>query len=441
MSGPWLDTDRVSRQLEELQRRMDELRTESAESPAIRLLSEALTDLGVTVEELRVAEEEIRQQADELQASHALIDAERRRYQELFEFAPDGYLVTDGLGVIREVNQAAARLINRKADHLLGKPLAVYVAPKSAIEFRHNMVKVGQGQAVLVWDTCLASFDRDPVDVECTVAPAREPLSGKLLELRWRLHDVTDRKRDEAELQRSREALRELSGRLEAVREEERTRMARAVHDELGAALTAIKMDVAQARQNLVRVTEGENTLPAALERTEAASKVIDETMQTVRRIALELRPAVLDDFGLVAALDWQLTEFQKRSGLEVGLSVAPGNNHLDPDTATAVFRVFQEILTNVMRHAGATHIDVRLHQVDDALVLEVHDNGRGISAEAVSSRASMGLLGIRERLRLRGGKVNIHGEPGRGTRVRVEVPLRPGPAPAPLMGRRSTDR
>jgi signal transduction histidine kinase len=253
-------------------------------------------------------------------------------------------------------------------------------------------------------------------------------------ELRWRLHDVTERKQAEVDLRQSRQTLRELSGRHEAVREEERATVARAVHDEIGAALTAIKMDLAQIRHGLDKLADGQNEIVMLRERTETAAQLIDETMQKVRSIAMELRPAILDDFGLVAALDWQLNEFQKRSGLRCELSVAPGDGRLSKATATAVFRVFQEILTNVARHAAATAVKVNLRQEGADLVLDVRDNGRGIREAEVKGAGSLGLVGMRERVRLQAGTVEVTGKPGTGTLVRVRVPVGdadPGAPPA----------
>ncbi len=424
MSEASPDTDRLSRQLDELLRRVAVLHERANQGESAELLEQAFTELSVTVEELRVAEEEIRQQADELQGTYLLLEAERQRYRDLFDFAPDGYLVTDGLGVLREANQAAARLLNRPVDFVLGKPLAVYVSAKHVGQFRRELARVAEGNQVRVWETCLEAKGGQLTDVECTVAPARDPLNGRLLELRWRLNDISERKQAETALHISRETLRELSGRLEAVREEERLSIARAVHDEIGAALTAIKMDVAQVRQGLGQVSTDPALVPELHARTDDIYTTIDTTMETVRRIAKELRPAVLDDFGLVAALDWQLNEFQKRSGLACGLSVAPGSAQLDKSTATAVFRVFQEMLTNIARHAQATRADVRLYEKDQHLVLEVRDNGRGIRAEEIAGSGSLGLLGMRERVRLRGGTLEVEGKPDEGTLVRVTVPL-----------------
>jgi signal transduction histidine kinase len=151
---------------------------------------------------------------------------------------------------------------------------------------------------------------------------------------------------------------------------------------------------------------------------------LIDSTVQTIRRIATDLRPGILDDFGLMAAIEWQLQEFQTRAGIECRLSSKVGHLNLDPETSTALFRVFQETLTNVARHANATQVEVLLEEQPNALLLQVRDNGRGISERETFGTKSLGLLGIRERVRLLSGELSIQGNPGKGTTVQVRIPL-----------------
>jgi signal transduction histidine kinase len=148
--------------------------------------------------------------------------------------------------------------------------------------------------------------------------------------------------------------------------------------------------------------------------------------------LATELRPGILDDFGLLAAIEWQAQEFEKRSGIECVLTAETDHIDLEGDRATAVFRIFQETLTNVARHAQATRVDVRLTEMAGCLLLQVHDNGRGISAHEADGRGSLGLLGMRERVHLLAGVLEIQGEAGRGTRVLVKIPLHTVPAPIP---------
>jgi signal transduction histidine kinase len=230
-------------------------------------------------------------------------------------------------------------------------------------------------------------------------------------------HEITDRLGKEDEFRRSTEQLRELSARLQSVREEERTHLARAIHDELGQALTGLKMDVAWLQQHL------DQQPLALLEKTQAMSDLIDIIVQAVRRIATELRPGILD-LSLVATIEWQLQEFQNRSGTKSKLISAPEETTLDADGATTVFRIFQEILTNVARHAQATQLEVSLEENATFLTLQVRDNGRGITNTEIQSPKSIGLLGMQERARLRGGEVQFQGTPGQGTTVTVRLPL-----------------
>jgi signal transduction histidine kinase len=234
--------------------------------------------------------------------------------------------------------------------------------------------------------------------------------------------EIADRTRSEAEFRRSTEQLRELSARLQTVREEERTQIARAIHDELGQTLTGIKMDLSWLQRHL------DQPQPALLEKTEAMSDLVDLGVQAVRRIATELRPGILD-LSLVATIDWQLQEFQTRSGIHTELINAPEDTTLDVDGATTVFRIFQEILTNVTRHAQATKIEVSLTEDSSFLTLVVRDNGRGITNREIDSPKSIGLLGMQERARLRAGEVHFQGAPGQGTTVTVRLPLAPGAA------------
>ncbi len=229
--------------------------------------------------------------------------------------------------------------------------------------------------------------------------------------------EITDRLSKEDEFRRSTEQLRELSARLQSVREEERTRLSRAIHDELGQALTGLKMDVAWLQKHL------DQQQPALLEKTQAMSDLIDIIVQAVRRIATELRPGILD-LSLVATIEWQLQEFQTRSGIQGKLISAPEETTLDADGATTVFRIFQEILTNVTRHAQATQIEVNVEENATFLTLHVQDNGRGITENEIHSSKSIGLLGMRERARLRAGEVHFQGTPGKGTTVTVRLPL-----------------
>jgi signal transduction histidine kinase len=218
-------------------------------------------------------------------------------------------------------------------------------------------------------------------------------------------------------LRRSYDQLRALTGHLRFVREEERTRIAREVHDELGQALTGIKLDLSWLSGKI----SGERVLQRKIK---AMSAHIDATILTVRRIATELRPGVLDNLGLAAAIEWQAAEFQERTGIRCEVKIAVAETIWDREFNTMCFRIFQETLTNVIRHAKATRVDVSLTQVDHELILTVRDNGRGILEKEVIHAQSIGLIGMKERVAQAGGQVFFFGLPNRGTTVTMRVPM-----------------
>jgi PAS domain S-box-containing protein len=232
--------------------------------------------------------------------------------------------------------------------------------------------------------------------------------------------DITDRKRDEAALRRSRQDLRNLAARLQTVREEERARIARELHDELGQALTGLKMDLAWIKGRISR--------PQAdlAERLQSVIGRVDGTVDQVRRIATELRPGVLDLLGLVAAIEWQAQEFGQRTGVTAELDIHADQTEVEGTRATTVFRILQEALTNVARHARASRVRIGYSQTADEIKLEVADNGRGISPDELAGSNSLGLVGIRERAIACGGDLEIQGRPGAGTTVRLRIPRYP---------------
>lgn len=233
------------------------------------------------------------------------------------------------------------------------------------------------------------------------------------------LTDETERRVAEERLQRLSEDLRALSDRLRLVREDERARMARRVHDDVGQSLTALRLDVAWLERRLARPGQ-----PAELEaKLRSMSGLIDTTLDTVQRIATELRPGVLDELGLEAAVEWYLREFEERSGIACKLRSDLEKQPTEPACETAAFRILQEALTNVARHAVATRVRIHLVSSDEGLRLEIRDNGRGIPADRIVSSDSLGLVGMRERARALGGEVAISAAAGRGTTVTVTIP------------------
>lgn len=219
-----------------------------------------------------------------------------------------------------------------------------------------------------------------------------------------------------SERERSLHELQTLAGKLQQAREEERASVAREIHDELGQALTSINLDLQWLAHELP--THGPQH-----DRMASIRHQVDATMHSVRRIANGLRPALLDDLGLVAAVEWAARDFQSRAHITCRLSLPPAEPRINPDQATAVFRIFQEALTNIARHSGATEVTVHLAAEDQAVVLRVHDNGRGFDESQLAERESLGLVGMRERAAAAGGELTVHGIPGEGTSLSLRVP------------------
>jgi signal transduction histidine kinase len=230
--------------------------------------------------------------------------------------------------------------------------------------------------------------------------------------------EIAVRTRAEEHLRASEENLRSLAAHLQSVREEEWTRIAREIHDELGQALTGLKMDLTWVTKRLRA-----DQKPLA-EKTGSMSRLIDDTVQLVRQIASRLRPAILEQRGLTAAIWWQARDFRKRVGIRCEVSVPADAPQIDKERSLAAFRVFQELLTNIARHAEATRAEITLRVEPDMLVLSVEDNGKGIDEAAASSPKSLGFMGMRERILPFGGKIEIAGLRNAGTRVRVSIPL-----------------
>ena len=230
--------------------------------------------------------------------------------------------------------------------------------------------------------------------------------------------EIAERARAEDELRHSRQQLRDLAAHLESIREQERANIAREIHDELGQALTALKLDI-----HWVGEKAGVRN-PDLLARTRVMSAMIDATMQSVRRISSELRPKLLDDLGLSAAIEWQAREFERHAGITCTIQSQPDDIVLDQARSTALFRIFQETLTNVARHAEASRVKVALStNPAGAVEMIVSDNGKGVTPEQLADARSLGVIGMRERVRSLHGSIEFVGRPGQGTTVRVSIP------------------
>ncbi len=348
-----------------------------------------------------------------IQAEEALRESEEK-YSNLVERANDGILIIQD-GIMKYVNPRLAEMGGYTVDELIGTPFADYVPPAELPILVDRVRRMSGADVEPIYETVLRRKDGSDINVEINASTVS--YQGRTADLVL-IRDITERKQAEEELKASREQLRELSTHLQSVREEERTRLARDIHDELGQVLTALKIDLSW----LTKRFSADQKL--RLEKMRSMSKLVDTTIQKVKMISAELRPWLLDDFGLAAAIEWQAGEFQQLTGIRTEISPKPKDIALDRERSTALFRVFQELLTNVARHADATEVKVSLIEKADRIVLKVGDNGNGITKEQVSDPRAFGLLGIRERVHFWQGESKISGTPGKGTTAVVSIPL-----------------
>lgn len=231
------------------------------------------------------------------------------------------------------------------------------------------------------------------------------------------IREISEHKRTEQSLRSSSEQFRGVAARLDAVREEERTRVAREIHDELGQALTVLKLDLSWLQSKPRGAVETRKKLKAIIGQ-------VDDTIERVRRIASELRPSVLDNLGLIPALEWQAAEFRKHTGIRVRLASSVNGMRIPEGASIAIFRVLQEALTNVMRHAKASKVEICLSHANSVLKVSISDNGIGMMQRPESDLKSLGIIGMKERIARIGGEFNFFSEPGRGTRLEIIIPV-----------------
>jgi two-component system sensor histidine kinase UhpB len=234
--------------------------------------------------------------------------------------------------------------------------------------------------------------------------------------------DITERREAQDQREQLLNQLRLLSGRIQQLREEDQARLAREIHDELGIQMTNLKLNLARMTDLLID-TDLRTAATALRNAMASMDNTLDQTITTVQRIAADLRPRLLDDLGLAAALEWQVNSFMSRTGIHCQVIAEPDQLQIGCDQTTALFRICQEALTNVARHAQATCVTVRLSETRGQVLLEIEDDGQGIPSEKVTDRMSLGLLGMRERAELLGGEMHISGSPGKGTVIMVRLP------------------
>ena len=336
---------------------------------------------------------------------------------QIFETAADAMRVVDREFNVLRVNETFSALSGMPREEIIGKKCFDVLHGPLCETPNCPLVRILGNEDRVEIDS--EKMRRDGKKVPCiiTATPFRGP-DGNLIGIVEDFKDISDRKRSEKEIMESRGKLRNLAAHLQVIREEERERIAHEIHDELGQALTALKMDVHWIRRKL---PEAEDSL---VEKTITMSTLIDRTVQSVKRIISELRPRLLDDFGLSAAIEWQADEFVKRTGIQCDIELGPEDIILDEARSVAIFRIFQETLTNITRHADATRVRVILKKNTTAVEMRVSDNGKGLWKKRLSGLQSFGIIGMRERAYSFGGNLVITGTRGEGTTVAVTIPI-----------------
>jgi PAS domain S-box-containing protein len=344
-------------------------------------------------------------------AEEARAEAEgaRREMENILGRVADGFVAVDREFRYRYINESARRVMGRDPDSLIGKRMWDEFPEVRGHEFQRACEQaLAEQRLVRVW-SYFQPWDRW---FEGRIHPSPEGLSIFFT-------DVTEQQKAQENLRASAEQLRALAARLSEIREEERKSIARELHDQVGQALTALKLDLEWTRGQLPA-----GAPPETRTRFAAMDALLDQTLDTTQRISATLRPAILDDLGLPAALRWQAAEFTQRTGVACETGLPDADPPLAPATALALFRILQEALTNVARHSGAKNVRIGLTREGPSAILTIADDGRGIPPEVLARQTSLGLMGMRERVLAFGGTLELSATPGEGTTVVVRVPV-----------------
>lgn len=345
------------------------------------------------------------------------IDKELKRseikYRTLFEQSLDPIFIADEDAVIRDANQAMIDLFEYPLKRILGHNASEFFLDFSEYEaFIYHAAKNG---SVSDFECRMKTRSGKIIDVQITLKKydyGREHGGG----YQGIIRDITQYKLYFEELIRSRQELRNLTSHIESLREKERTDIAREIHDVLGQSLTALKIDLSWMRK---KINPGEKEL---LEKTSVMDGLINDVIFTVRKLSANLRPGILDDLGLAAAIEWQSEEFRKRTGFNCTVDCEEIPD-LSEEKAVALFRIFQESLTNIIKHSNADSVIISLGKLNDNINMIIKDNGRGFNSENLANRGSFGIIGMRERVKSFNGTLDISGTED-GLSVHVQIPL-----------------
>ncbi|MEI6456929.1 MAG: histidine kinase [bacterium] len=332
-------------------------------------------------------------------------------FRELFEFSPVGQITVNSKGTILDLNSFFAGMLGTDRDQLMGRQLGEFIGESTRENLMRSLDTAFSTRSGISFEITLSGGA--DLRVDCLVP-------GKGTDCLMIITDITHRRQNEEKFTGLMQKLRDLSAHIESGMEKERKRIAREIHDGLGSSLSGLKMELSILRRSLQHD-------PVVDKRIISMSQLIDSMVDLVRKLATELRPEVLDELGLIATLRWFARDFQVRTGIETGVNVFPKDFTLEPILSTTIFRIFQEIMTNISRHAKASRVTVFLRKQNHQLQMRVRDDGIGIREEEINSKRSFGIIGIQERVKLQKGHVRITGIPGKGTTIFIEIPITTG--------------
>lgn len=341
------------------------------------------------------------------------------KFKMLFNNANDAVFVTQlsdekSYGDFIEVNEVACKRLGYTKEEFLQLSPSAIVSQKSINDFNINMTRLRKEDHV-IYDLVHRAKDKKLIPVEINSHLFLYNEKPTVLSI---ARDITERKQAEEKLRRTSKLLRELATHIQSIREEERTMIAQEIHDELGQVLTALKIQVSLLANKLNKDQE------PLKQKINSLAEMIDSSVESVQKISAKLRPGILDELGLIAAIEWQTEEFEKMTNINCSLVLPKEELNLEKDKSTAIFRIFQESLTNIARHSEATRVQLSLLNYQSNIYLEIQDNGKGITQEQIKDFKSLGIHGMEERALVFGGQVSIEGIAGKGTKVKVEIPM-----------------
>ncbi|HEX5364942.1 MAG TPA: sensor histidine kinase [Gallionella sp.] len=403
---------------------MNDKRPAAARMASLREDAEALIPHALTPEtqdevlhELRVHQIELEMQAEELRSAEVALEVSRDRYLDLYDFAPVGYLSLNRDGLVTEINLTGAALLGIERAKIRQRRFINFIAPSDIERWHRHFTGLFNSREKRRCEMALIHADGSSFHARLDALHMRTDSGAETLRIAF--SDISESKLAMLELEESRKLLRELAARNETLLEDERKRISREVHDELGQLLTVLRMDISLQRIQFSHYD------PALFKMTQGMLKLTDKIINEVRNVATNLRPTALD-CGILPALAWLCDEFNHHSTQACTLLAPDGPIELNEASTLALFRIVQESLTNVLRYAEAHSVEITIRREVDCIVTTVSDDGKGFDPSATAPKKSFGLLGMRERALAAGGEIEISSAPSLGTTITVRIPIHP---------------